>query len=72
MINRNTAQHKRKTFDQVQVWHTALRHTRIFNEMTGSDWTPRQLQQAGADYVTGETRRQWRREWNRRRMGLEP
>jgi hypothetical protein len=62
-------QHRRVTFDRMQAWHCARHHTRIFNELTGFDWTPHQLQQAGEDYVTSEMRRRWRRERNRRRMG---
>lgn len=63
-------QHKRGTFDGMQAWHRNRRTTRIFNEFTGFDWTPRQLRDAGDGYVTNEDRRRWRREWNRRRMGL--
>lgn len=59
---------RRKTLEQVREWRRQHGLARAVNELTGLNWTVRQLLAAGRSYVTPDFRSAWRRERNRGRM----
>lgn len=61
---------RRRSPNEIARLHWQWHYTRAFNEMTGFHWSPRLLKEAGRSYVDTKMRSAWRRECNRKRMGL--